>query len=330
MERLLDPTSIGTMQSSAKDRFLDFVHSHQCPKLVNALDLALVDLKASKFSRRGINDCIYHACELLAFFTQHYPIYIKKIILGYNVLHKLAALVKYTEPLVSCAAIRFLRKIIALKHPQFIQDIVRLKIMDVVVEVFLANGARYNMLNSVVIELMKFIREQNLKQLVEYIVVNHDEKFRHIEYVATFRQLRNTYEETIKNQEPRGTEYQYFEQGNSDSDTDAPSAASSGSERQSESAGTVAVASSSTSANEVSRTSLPVQGRAGVDDNELGNELDEKLLEMSSSRNNKRKQEEMDLISIVSQNVSQKKFRPESNKKPGASQGFLQFSSKTA
>ena len=307
MERLLEPTSIAQMQPSQKERFLDHLYSHQFPKLVRALDLSElqpVSTHGRRVTRRGLTDCIYHACELLSFCTQHYQVHIKRVILSNKVLAKVAKLVKHSEPLVVCAAIRFLRKVIALKNPVFLQEIVDLKILDPVVEIFLANGARYNMLNSVVLELMHFIRTQNLKPLVGYVVTNHDVKFKDIDYVPTFRTLRNTHEENVasldsSNSYDTGMDYrsdydQGFDQSGFDNGSDSDPDAFSG------------------------------EGATELDqlDPSTEQELDEKFLEMSSARANKRRMEEEDddLLRVLQNNNKKLKSQPKS-----ASQGFLQF-----
>jgi len=64
------------------------------------------------------------------------------------------------------------------------------KILDPIFDIFLENGARYNLLNSVIIELINFIRAENIRSLIHYIVTDHENKFQNIKYVQTFKALK--------------------------------------------------------------------------------------------------------------------------------------------
>lgn len=55
-------------------------------------------------------------------------------------------------------ALRFLRRIIQLKDEFFNRYIVRQKLFGPVVDCFFANGHKYNLLNSALLELFEFIR----------------------------------------------------------------------------------------------------------------------------------------------------------------------------
>eukprot|EP00111_Clytia_hemisphaerica_P024934 TCONS_00073459-protein len=70
-----------------------------------------------------------------------------------------------------------------------------------IVQAFLVNGQRYNLLNSAILELFQFILNEDIKSLVAYIVENHIQAFRDITYVDTFAALAVRYEH--QNQEKR-------------------------------------------------------------------------------------------------------------------------------
>ncbi len=95
-----------------------------------------------------------------------------------------------------------------------------MKVLDILVDILLANGARYNLLNSVIIELFSFIDHENIRELVGYVVTNHDHRLKDIDYVATFRNLRNRHEQNMEYDGKSTTnmvsaadssEYHYFE-----------------------------------------------------------------------------------------------------------------------
>jgi protein phosphatase-4 regulatory subunit 3 len=289
IERLLDPTTLATMQPNHhKENFLTHIYTFQVPKLAFALDFPNHET-AKKMSKRGLNSCLFHALELLSYCTQHHATFVKRVFLSREVLRKAALLIPQMEPMVICAAIRLIRRVIALEDPAFLSQVVQYKILDPIIEVFIANGARYNMLNSVILDLMKLIREQNLRSLVEYVVVHHDEKVSHIEYVNTFRRLRACHTENMKTRESLEanpadpSEYHYFEAA-SDSENDIPSDAVHGSD---------------------------------------DSDLDEKFLEMAAAHSLKRKMEEDE--GDILRALGKKKQKQGGTEGTATSQAFLQF-----
>lgn len=60
-------------------------------------------------------------------------------------------------------AIRFVRACVALKDDFYYRHFTRFNLFAPLVDVFLANGDRYNLLNSAVLELMEYIRKENIK-----------------------------------------------------------------------------------------------------------------------------------------------------------------------
>lgn len=69
--------------------------------------------------------------------------------------------------------------------------------MEPVVEAFLANGPRYNLLNSAVLELFDFIRRENIRALIEHFVERFWERLQHIDYVDTFQALKLKHEQVL-------------------------------------------------------------------------------------------------------------------------------------
>jgi hypothetical protein len=56
-------------------------------------------------------------------------------------------------------------------------------LFEPVMAAFQANGDRYNLLNSAVIELVDFIRRENIKSLVAHLMEHFGEMFRSVDYV---------------------------------------------------------------------------------------------------------------------------------------------------
>lgn len=64
-----------------------------------------------------------------------------------------------------------------------------------VVEAFIRNNGRYNLLESAILELFEFIKLEDIKVLCTYVVENFGKIFDEIQYVQTFKNLRNKYDQ---------------------------------------------------------------------------------------------------------------------------------------
>ena len=72
---------------------------------------------------------------------------------------------------------------------------VRNNLFEPVLAAFLANGERYNLLNSAVLEMVEFIRKENIKPLVIHLVEQYGQRLASCTYVDTFRNLKLKFEQ---------------------------------------------------------------------------------------------------------------------------------------
>lgn len=87
-------------------------------------------------------------------------------------------------------ALRFMRKIVALKDEFYNRYIMKGCLFGPVIDCLLDNNGRYNLLDSAIIELFEFIKLEDIKILIAHVVENYGKKFEHIDYVQTFKGLR--------------------------------------------------------------------------------------------------------------------------------------------
>ncbi|XP_006755247.1 PREDICTED: serine/threonine-protein phosphatase 4 regulatory subunit 3B [Myotis davidii] len=92
-------------------------------------------------------------------------------------------------------ALRLMRKIIGLKDEVYNRYIIEGNLFEPVVNAFLDNGTRYNMLNSAVIELFEYIKVENIKSLLLHVVEKFYKRLEWIEYVPTFKSMKFNYEQ---------------------------------------------------------------------------------------------------------------------------------------
>jgi hypothetical protein len=105
-------------------------------------------------------------------------------------------------------AVRFIRAVIGTKEVEYLEYIIKHDLFQGIVEVFLKNGSKYNLLNSAIIELFDFIRTSNLKSMVHYLGSQYTQSLQNINYVETFQRLIAKYEQNLA-EPPTSTETTY-------------------------------------------------------------------------------------------------------------------------
>lgn len=128
--------------------------------------------------------------DLLCFCVMHHSFRMKYYVLRNNVVEKVLRLTRWRERYLVVAAIRFLRACVALKDEFYYRHLVKMNLFEPVVNAYLQNGNRYNLLSSAVLELFEFIRKENIKVLIAHIVEKFMPKLLECEYTTTFEQLK--------------------------------------------------------------------------------------------------------------------------------------------
>ncbi|OVA02543.1 protein of unknown function DUF625 [Macleaya cordata] len=144
-------------------------------------------------------EILSNICELLCFCVLHHPYRIKCNFLLNNVIGKVLFLVHRREKYLVVAAVRFMRIIISRNDDQLLSHIVKKNLLKPIVEAFVDNGDRYNLLNSAVLDLFEYIRKENLKTLIIYVVDSFWSQLVKFEYLATIHALKVKYEQLQEN-----------------------------------------------------------------------------------------------------------------------------------
>ncbi|XP_016969724.1 serine/threonine-protein phosphatase 4 regulatory subunit 3 isoform X1 [Drosophila rhopaloa] len=133
--------------------------------------------------------------DILSFCVEHHSYHIKNFLLQKDLLKRILVLMKSTHTFLVLGALRLLRKIIALKDEFYNRHIVKCNLFAPVVDAFIRNNGRYNLLESAILELFEFIKLEDIRTLCVYFVENFSKIFDEIEYVQTFKYLKNRYDQ---------------------------------------------------------------------------------------------------------------------------------------
>ncbi|KFM26862.1 Serine/threonine-protein phosphatase 4 regulatory subunit 3 [Auxenochlorella protothecoides] len=194
---LLDPD---TMDASVeRDAFIDSFYEAHAGTLVGALVAATRGggVAAESAGAADTGDAPTTSAhtlglivELLCYCVTQHSYRIKYYILRNNVVEKVLRLLHRKERWLVVAAIRFLRTCLGMKDEFYNRYLVKNGLLEPVIAVFLENGNRYNLLNSVVLELFEFMWRENMKGLLGYVVESPRwPELQALDFAPTFRRL---------------------------------------------------------------------------------------------------------------------------------------------
>ena len=121
--------------------------------------------------------------ELLSFFVEHHTYHIKNYILAKDLLRRILVLIKSRHTFLKLCALRFMRKIIALKDEFYNRYIIKGNLFSPVIDALISNYDRYNLLNSAILEMFEFIKIEDIKSLCTHVVENFATTLDKITYV---------------------------------------------------------------------------------------------------------------------------------------------------
>uniref|UniRef100_T1J957 Uncharacterized protein n=1 Tax=Strigamia maritima TaxID=126957 RepID=T1J957_STRMM len=190
---LIDPENMmASVNKSEKTDFLNFFYKHSMHVLLAPLLANTTDEKPSKEDYQTVQ-LLGLVLELLAFCVEHHTYHVKNYIVHKDLLRRILVLMKSKHTFLVLCALRFMRKIIALKDEFYYRYIIRGNLFLPVVDAFKQNNSRYNLLDSAIIEMFEFIKSEDIKTLCTHVVENFSKAFDKVEYVQTFRALKTRY-----------------------------------------------------------------------------------------------------------------------------------------
>ncbi|XP_059449711.1 uncharacterized protein LOC132180775 isoform X2 [Corylus avellana] len=150
-------------------------------------------------------EILSNICELLCFCVLHHPYRIKCNFLLNNMVDKVLLLTQRREKYLVVAAVRFIRTILSRHDEHLINHMVKHNLLKPIVDAFVGNGNRYNLLNSAVLELFEYIRKENLKFLLKYIVDSFWNELVKFEFLVSIHSLKVKYEQSLEICGAKGT-----------------------------------------------------------------------------------------------------------------------------
>ncbi|EXB55733.1 hypothetical protein L484_007728 [Morus notabilis] len=203
-----------TLSGAQRDAIIEIFYEKHLGQLIDVItaacpseDIARSLGKSSGSGGRVENQIVVkpeiltNICELLCFCVLHHPHRIKCNFLLNNMIDKVLFLTRRRERYLVVAAVRFVRATLTRWEEHLINHFVKNNLFKPIVDAFVRNGHRYNLLNSAILELFEFIRKENMKSLLKHIVDSFWNELVKFEYLAPIHSLKVKYEQC---QEPCG------------------------------------------------------------------------------------------------------------------------------
>uniref|UniRef100_A0A0V0G8H1 Protein to be involved in carbohydrate metabolism n=1 Tax=Triatoma dimidiata TaxID=72491 RepID=A0A0V0G8H1_TRIDM len=190
---LIDPENMmAAINKAEKTEFLNYFYKHSIHILIEPLLQNTADGTLAKDDYRTVQ-LLGLILELLSFCVEHHTFHIRTCIINKDLLRCILVLMKSSHTFLVLCALRFMRKIIALKDDFYNRYIIKGNLFAPVIDAFIRNNGRYNLLDSAILEMFEFIKLEDIKTLMSHIVENYGKVLDEVDYVQTFKGLRIRY-----------------------------------------------------------------------------------------------------------------------------------------
>ncbi|KAG4378396.1 hypothetical protein GLYMA_17G032400v4 [Glycine max] len=197
-----------TLSGPQRDTIIDIFFERHLGQLIEVITASCPSENTADASGKSIGpgrriqcqigtkpEILSNICELLCFCVLHHPYRIKCNFLLNNVIEKILLLIRRAERYLVVGAVRFIRTILSRHDEHLINYFVRNNVLKPIIDAFVSNGNRYNLLHSAVLELFEFIQKENLKLLLKYIVGSFWDQLMKFEYLASIHSLKVKYDQ---------------------------------------------------------------------------------------------------------------------------------------
>ncbi|KAL5227152.1 hypothetical protein ABZP36_015417 [Zizania latifolia] len=202
-----------TMSGAHRDAVIEIFYEKHLDYLVDVIASSCPPRNISRTSNSAGNteievhctkpEILLNVCELLCFCIVHHPYKIKCHFLMNNAIEKILALTRRREKFLVVAAVRFMRTTISRNDDFLIRHVVKLNLLKPIVDAFVENGDRYNMLQSGVLELLEYIQKEGLKQLIIYANESFWDQLMKFEHFGSIQAFRLKYHQYLDNAETK-------------------------------------------------------------------------------------------------------------------------------
>ncbi|KAG8636530.1 serine/threonine-protein phosphatase 4 regulatory subunit 3 isoform X2 [Manihot esculenta] len=210
LRSLLDSYTLSGAHAQ-RDNIIEIFYEKHLGQLIDVITASCpvegIAQSSGKYSGSGGRDenqnsvkpeILSNICELLCFCVLHHPYRIKCNFLLNNVIDKVLTLTLRREKYLVVAAVRFVRTILSRHDEHLLNHFVKHNLLKPIIDAFVGNGNRYNLLHSAVLELFEYIRKENLKAIIKYVVDSFWNELVKFEHLASIQSFKVKYEQCLE------------------------------------------------------------------------------------------------------------------------------------
>ncbi|XP_021774116.1 serine/threonine-protein phosphatase 4 regulatory subunit 3-like isoform X2 [Chenopodium quinoa] len=196
-----------TLSGAQRDTIIEIFYERHLGQLIDAITYScpgggktLANSDVENLDKHSYTkpEILLSVCELLCFCVVHHLYKIKCNFLLNNSMDKVLYLTRRREKYLVVAAVRFVRTVISRNDENLNNYIMRRSLLKPIVDAFVANGDRYNLLNSAALELFEYIRKESVKPLLKYLVESFWSQLSKFDKLASIQSLRVKYEQSLE------------------------------------------------------------------------------------------------------------------------------------
>ncbi|KAL8481361.1 hypothetical protein ACS0TY_027757 [Phlomoides rotata] len=207
LRSLLESLSTGTQ----RENLVEIFYEKHLDQLIDVLTSSCLPHSSGQIGSKSVSsdgesksqstmkpDILLNICELLSFCVVQHSYRIKCNFLLNNVVDKVLYLTRRKEKYLVVAAVRFMKALVSRNDEHVMNHLVKNNLFKPIIDAFVANGNRYNLLNSAVLDVFEYIRKENLKVLLRYLVETFWDQLEKFETLPSIQALKVKYEQSLE------------------------------------------------------------------------------------------------------------------------------------
>jgi protein phosphatase-4 regulatory subunit 3 len=137
----------------------------------------------------------YHLCEFLGLLLQNHTQCVSSFILNSSTVKNIINILSCREKWLVLAAIRFFRVFITIENPQFRNFIFSENFFEPIINLYLTNGGKYNLIESSILELFEWIIKKNFKVIIKHVMDKFYSRIKENSTLyPTFKHMKDIYD----------------------------------------------------------------------------------------------------------------------------------------
>ena len=203
IRKLLNSDDMDVTKAVDKSRLLTIFYDECMDTVMAPLDVETVPPLAENLAP---HERLVHVLELLSFTVPMHTYHIKNYVMRQGVIAKVNRVIASPHMVLKLAALRLLRTIIGLKNEFYNRHLIKIGIFGPVVAGLVQNGPKNNLVFSCTLEILEFIRKENIQSLVAHVAEAHEPALTGYTFASTPRELVSRHAMNKEAAEDRGVQ----------------------------------------------------------------------------------------------------------------------------